>query len=150
MFTVLVVALLVAVGVAVVGWLRPGWAKAPATPTYSDQQVAAAKAKVCGAYDRVHHAVLANTGREGGTDPALLLGVAANARIALFDSGIYLDKVLAQAPATPTDLADATRALASAYQELALDYMAEATESDVQSASQVIEKTGSTVQEKCK
>jgi hypothetical protein len=149
-FAVLVVALLVAVGAAILGWLRPGAANPAATPTYSGQQVAAAKAKVCAAYDRVHHAVLANTGRDGGTDPAMLLGVAANARIALFDSGEYLEKVLTQAPATPTDLADATRALANAYQELALDYMAEATEPDVQSASQLIEKTGSTVQEKCK
>lgn len=149
MFAVLWVALLVTLAVAIVGWFRPVPAKPPTAPQYSDQQVADAKAKVCAAYNRVHHAVLANTGRPGGSDPASQLGLAANARIALFDSGEYLQKILAQAPATPADLADATRLLANAYQELALDYMAEAPDTDIQSDFQIIEKTGSTVGGKC-
>src|SRR5262249_22641955 len=118
--------------------------------TYSNQQVADAKAKVCAAYEKVHHAVLANTGRSGGSDPALLLGVAANARIALYDGGDYLVKTLTAETSTPADLAGATRALASAYQELAVAYMTEATDPEIQSSFQAVETTGSKVSGMCK
>jgi hypothetical protein len=150
MFALLMVALLATLGVAIVGWFRPVPTKPPPAPTYSNQQVADAKAKVCAAYDKVHHAVLANTGRSGGSDPALLLGVAANARIALYDGGEYLVKTLTQQPATAADLAAATRALASAYQELAIDYMTEVTDSEIQSALQAVEDAGSAVSRMCK
>jgi hypothetical protein len=150
MFAFLLVALSVTLGVAIVGWFRPVPAKPPPVPTYTDQQVADAKTKVCAAYARVHHAVLANTGRSGGSDPALLLGVAANARIALYDGGEYLVKTLTQEPATPADLAGATRALASAYQELAVDYMTEATDPEIQQSLQAVENTGSRVSGMCK
>ena len=154
MFVFLVFALLVTIGVAIVGWFRPAAgnksAPSPPAPTYSNQQVADAKAKVCAAYEKVHHAVLANTGRSGGSDPALLLGVAANARIALYDGGDYLVKTLTAEPATPADLAGATRALASAYQELAVAYMTEATDPEIQSSFQAVETTGSKVSGMCK
>lgn len=142
---------LVAIVIATGALLRsqPSSKPTPA-PTYSNQQVADARAKVCGAYAKVHHAVIANTGRPGDTDPASLLGLAANARIALFDSGEYLLEVLAQQPAIPIDLADATRALANAYQELAMDYMAEASDPQLETSRQVVETTGSKVSEMCK
>jgi hypothetical protein len=143
---------LIALGVAISSWFRPPENKPPSStpaPTFSAQQVADAKAKVCAAYDRIHHAVLANTGRNGGTDPASVLGLAANARIALYDGGQYLTKVLAQQPATPTELGTAVRALVDAYQELAVNYMAEATDADNQSAFQTLETTGSKVAGMC-
>jgi hypothetical protein len=150
MFALLVVALLVTLGVAIVGWFRPEPAKPLPAPTYSNQQVADAKAKVCGAYGKIHHAVLANTGRSGGSDPTATLAVAANARIALYDGGEYLMKTLAQEPATPAELAEATRALVNAYQQLAVDYMAEATDPEINSAFQAVETTGSKVSGMCK
>jgi hypothetical protein len=144
---------LVALGVAIGSWFRPlpdnKPAPPPPAPTFNAQQVADAKAKVCAAYDRIHHAVLANTGRSGGTDPALLLGVAANARLALYDGGQYLTKTLAQQPATPADLSAAVRALIDAYQELAVNYMAEATDAEIQSSFQTLENTGSKVSGMC-
>lgn len=153
-FVFFAVALLATLGVAIAGWFRPEASNKPGSlpqaPTYSDQQTVEAKAKVCAAYEKVHHAVLANTGRSGGSDPALLLGVAANARLALYDGGEYLTKTLTQEPATPAGLAGATRALASAYQELAIDYMAEASDTDIQSALQTVESTGSKVSGMCK
>lgn len=153
-FAFFTVALSVTLGVAIVGWFRPGAStrsvSAPSAPTYSDQQTVEAKTKVCAAYEKVHHAVLANTGRSGGSDPALLLGVAANARLALYDGGEYLTKTLTQEPATPADLAGATRALANAYQELAIAYMAEASDPEIQSAFQTVENTGSKVSGMCK
>jgi hypothetical protein len=93
--------------------------------------------------------VLANTGRSGGTDPALLLGVAANARLALYDGGQYLIKTLAQQPATPPDLSAAVRALVDAYQELAVAYMAEANDAEIQSSFQTLESAGSKVSGMC-
>ncbi|PJE21238.1 MAG: hypothetical protein CK431_22815 [Mycobacterium sp.] len=111
--------------------------------------MADAKAKVCAAYAKVHHAVLANTGRSGENDPTTLLALAANARIALFDGGEYLLKVLAREPATASELAVATQALADSYQQLALDYLAEATDADIAKSRQTIETTGSKVREIC-
>ncbi|MDP7724449.1 hypothetical protein [Mycobacterium sp. TY814] len=141
---------LVAVGIAIGAWFRPLPKNEPlAAPTYSSQQVADAKAKVCAAYELVHRGVLANTGRSGDNDPTTQLGLAANARIALFDGGQYLLKTLQREPASATDLADATRALADAYQQLALDYLAEATDATIATSRQAIETAGGKVRENC-
>jgi hypothetical protein len=144
---------LIALSVAISSWFRPLPDNKPAPPTptatFSTQQVADAKGKVCAAYDRIHHAVLANTGRSGGTDPALLLGVAANARLALYDGGQYLTKTLVQQPATPADLSAAVRSLIDAYQELAVNYMAEASDAEIQSSFQTLENAGSKVSGMC-
>ena len=152
-FTALAIAL-VAVALAIGAWFRPlpdnKPPSPPAAPNFSARQVADAKTKVCAAYDRIHHAVLANTGRSGGTDPVSVLGLAANARLALYDGGQYLAKALAQAPAAPADLAAATRALVDAYQELAVNYMAEATDAEIQSSFQAVDSAGSKVSEMCK
>ena len=51
---------LVAVGAAVAAWLRPiphNTSATPPAPTYSEQQVADAKSKVCAAYEKVQNAV---------------------------------------------------------------------------------------------
>ena len=150
MFALLAVGLLVTLVVAIVGWFRPVPAKPPPAPVYSSQQVADAKTKVCAAYEKVHHAVLANTGRSGGNDPTATLAVAANARIALYDGGEYLVKTLAQEAATPADLAEATRALVTAYQELAVGYMAEAADDEINSSLQAVDTTGSKVSGLCR
>jgi hypothetical protein len=140
----------VAIGIAIGAWFRPlPKNEPPPAPSYSSQQVAEAKAKVCAAYERVHHAVLANTGRSGDDDPTTLLGLAANARIALFDGGQYLLTTLQREPATARGLADATRALADSYQELALDYLAEATDATIATSRQAIETAGAKVRENC-
>ncbi len=82
MFVMLVITL-VAVGAAVAAWLRPipqAPAAAPPKPTYSAQQVADAKSKVCGAYEKIHHAVDMNAARSGGDDPTAQLVVKVNMR----------------------------------------------------------------------
>lgn len=152
-FAALAVAL-VAVGVAIGAWVRPlpdnKPSPPPAAPNFSAQQVADAKTKVCAAYDKIHHAVLANTGRSEGTDPASVLGLAANARLALYDGGQYLMKTLGQAPATPADLAAGTRTLVDAYQELAVNYMSDATDAEIQNSFQAVQDAGSMVSGMCK
>jgi hypothetical protein len=51
MFAFLVVAILMVLGIAVVGWFRPVPAKPP-PPTYTGPQVAEVKTEVCVAYEK--------------------------------------------------------------------------------------------------
>src|SRR5262249_1858418 len=119
----------IAVGVAIGSWFRPvpdnkPPAASPPPTAFTEQQTTDAKEKVCQTYEKVHQAVLTNTGRSGGSDAIALLGVAANARLALYDGGEYLLKTLAQQPATPPELATAIQQLVDSYQLLAINYMA--------------------------
>jgi hypothetical protein len=145
---------LVALGVAIGSWFRPipdgKPSPAPSASTFTDQQIAAAKTKVCAIYQKVHQAVLVNTGRSGGTDQTAVLGLAANARIALYNGGDYLLRTLADEPATPSDLVAAVRKLANSYQELAIGYMAEASQSETDSSLHAGDEPNSTLSGICK
>jgi hypothetical protein len=145
---------LVALGVAIGSWFRPmpdnKPPPAPSSPAFTEQQTAEAKAKVCATYDKVHQAVLNNTGRSGGTDPIALLGVAANARLALYDGGEYLLKILAEQPATPPELATAVRQLVNSYQQLAVNYMAEVSQSEIDSSLHAGDQPNATIYGICK
>ena len=152
MFVVLAIALL-ALGVAIGSWFRSGLEKPspnPAPPKFTGQQITDAKTKVCATYQEVHKAVLVNTGRTGGSDPTALLGLAANARIALYDGGEYLLSTLADEPATPADLAAAVRGLASSYKQLAIKYMAEATQAEIDSSLHAGDEPNSIIYDICK
>ncbi|CAM3237621.1 Alanine and proline rich membrane protein [Mycobacterium simiae] len=148
------VAALIAVVVAIGSWLRPmpdnKQLPVPSPPVFTEQQTSEAKTKVCATYQKVHQAVLINTGRSGGTDPIALLGVAANARLALYDGGEYLLKSLADNPATPPQLAMAVRQLADSYQQLAVNYMAEVSQSDIDSSLHAGDKPNATIYDLCK
>ena len=144
---------LLALGVAVGSWFRPLPDNKPSpapAPSFTDQQVADAKAKVCATYEKVHQAVLVNTGRSGGSDPIALLGVAANARIALYAGGLYLTKALDGQPATPPDLAAAVRQLVDSYQLLAINYLAEAPQSEIDSSLHAGDQPNATIYGICK
>ncbi|MEB3981672.1 hypothetical protein OQ968_10385 [Mycobacterium sp. 663a-19] len=150
MFAFLSIALLATLAVAIVGWFRPEPAKPPTAPRYTDQQIADAKAKVCSTYEQVRKAVVANTSRNGGDDPTATLAVAANARTALYDGGEYLSKTLAQQPATPHELVKAIQTLVDSYQQLAIGYMAEVPDSDLQSSRDAVTNAGTAVYGLCK
>lgn len=127
MFAMLVITL-IAVGAAVAAWLRPipdtMAQTAPSAPTYTDQQTADAKAKVCAAYEKVHRALDANLTRNGGEDPTAQLAVAVNARQVYVAGSAYLLTILTDEPAAPPDLAAAVRKLANLFQILTLDGLA--------------------------
>ena len=147
MFTFLVIAL-AAMALAIGSWFRPlpsSKASAPPAPIYTDQQVASTKANVCAAYEKVRQAVSVNTGRSSGDDPATIMAVAANARIALYDGGNYLLTGLNENPAAPTELANSVRALVSAYQQMAIDYLASAPDPEQQSSRDAVEKANAAV-----
>lgn len=132
MFAFLTVLLLVTLAVAIVGWFRPIPRKPPPLPTYSSEQIADAKAAICTAYEHVRKAGDLAGARSGGSDPTGQLTVATSSR-QVFDAGSrYLSTKLAEQPATPSDLAAAVRKLASVYQQLAIDYLAEAPDSETE------------------
>jgi len=142
-----------AIGLAIAGWLRPLPADrvgGPPPPAYTEQQVADAKTQVCAAYNEVHQAVLTNTGRNMGDDPTAHLAVAANARIALFDGGQFLSAKLIEEPATPPELANSIRALIRAYEQLAIDYLANVPDAELKPSEDNLTKTGTTVYDMCK
>lgn len=121
----------------------------PVAPRYSEQQVVEAKAKLCAAYGTVRQAVLVTTGRNGEEDPAMIFAIAANARMALFDGGAHLLAKLDETPAAATELSTAVRALAGAYQQLAIDYLAEVPEEEQQNALRAVDDTNAPVFEMC-
>jgi hypothetical protein len=141
---------LVAVAAAVAAWLRPlpeAKSAAPSAPTFSAQQVAGAKAKVCAAYAKVQKASSANQTRNGGDDPNLQLLVAVTMR-QVFDSGsAYLLKTLAEEPAAPPNLAAATKNLADLYQVITLDGLAGDLNEPAHNAAN---EAGFTIQNLCK
>ncbi len=148
MFVMLVITL-VAVGAAVAAWLRPipqTPAAAPPKLTYSAQQVADAKSKVCAAYEKTHRAVDANATRNTGEDPTAQLVVKVNMRQIYVVSSAYLFTTLADEPATPPDLAINTRKLAHLLQDLVLDGLA----SDPATPYDEVNETSVTIEGLCK
>lgn len=115
---------LVATGVAIGAWFRPLPSHpAPAASTYSSQQVAEAKSKVCAAYSKVHKAIKASSARDIGNDPTAQLAFALNGRQALLAGSEYLRTILADAPAAPKELAATIRKLTDVFQELTVNYL---------------------------
>jgi hypothetical protein len=126
---------LVAIGLAIGSWLRPlpstKAPPAPPAPTYTDQQTADAKASVCAAFAKVDHALGVAAARNGSSDPTAGLAVATGTRQVFEVGSRYLLTKLSEEPATPSDIADATRRLANGYQEAVVDYLAEVSDSEL-------------------
>jgi hypothetical protein len=141
---------LVAVGAAIAAWLRPiphNTSATPPAPSYSEQQVADAKSKVCTAYTKIHHAVDVNAPRTGGNDPTAQLAVATNMRQIYVVGSAYLLTTLGNEPAAPGDLAAATRKIAELFQVLTID--GSVSDPSVQAYNDVNE-TGTTIEGLCK
>jgi hypothetical protein len=141
---------LVAVGAAVAAWLRPipnGGPAVPSAPTYSDQEAADAKAKVCAAYAKVGHAADMNANRTGGDDPTAQLAVSVNERQVFEAGSAYLLTTLSEQPATPAELAKSIRALTDLYQVMIVNGLA----SDPSlPEKQEVTKVASTIDGMCK
>jgi hypothetical protein len=119
-FTALAIAL-VALAVGLVGWFRPAphTNPPPSNPTYTAQQTADAKAKVCGAVEKFNRAVSVNNALPRGNDPIV---AAVNSRQIFDVFSRHLLATLAEEPATPADLATAVRELASTLEEAVIEY----------------------------
>ncbi|WP_264002016.1 hypothetical protein [Mycobacterium florentinum] len=151
----LVVAVL-AICVAVGAWFRPSAdsKSTPAShgPSYSTQEVTDAKTKICAAYEKVHHALVLSSARNGGSDPTAVLGVATSGRQVLDAGSRYLVTKLSEEQATSPELAIAVRNLATAYQELAISYLNDLTNSDaqLQPVLQAADDASATIERLCK
>jgi hypothetical protein len=111
LYTALAVAVL-SLGVALFALLRPA-----GDPEYTDAQRGDAKSAICAAFRTFRTGVATNTNVEPpGADVAGARGVAANARVALFDGGQYL--IARLDPATPADLADKIRTFANQLMDI--------------------------------
>jgi hypothetical protein len=152
-FASLVIAL-AAIGLAIGCWFRPlPSAKAPSTPptpTYSNQQIAGAKASLCAAFAKVDHAIGVAAARNGSSDPTAGLAVATGTRQVFEVGSRYLLTKLAEEPATPSDIADATRRLAKGYQEAVVDYLAEGSDSELKPALNASDEATLSLRDLCK
>jgi hypothetical protein len=148
-FTLLIVALLVTLGIAIAGWFRPAPYKPPPATKYTEQQVAAAKTKVCGAYHEVRQALAVAGARSGGSDATATLAVATSSRQALDVGSRYLLTKLAEEPATSSNLYVAVRKLAQIYQELTIRYLADANDAEIEQLRRSADEPTTTIDGLC-
>ena len=146
------------------GWLAPvalvialiavglaGWALFRPTPSNpapaAAPQTGDPKTNACDAYRTVSAAVSLQTHVDPGAE---VQGVAANARLAMAGGATYLLAHLS--PATPGDLADAIRSFATGLQDISMNALAGAPNTDAKQAERLsnAEKTNSTIAELCK
>lgn len=117
---------LLALAVGAVGWFRPVQhdyrPPAPSAPTYTEQQIADARSKICGAFNIARNEVSFNTNRPNPAegDELSTLAYATSARLAIIVAANYLLNQLAQYPAVASDLAQNVRSLANSYEEFAV------------------------------
>jgi hypothetical protein len=127
-------ALLVAVAAIVVAILA--WTASPSAAE-STKLPGDPKVRVCTAFDTVSNAVLLQTHEKLGTDPVGLAAVAGNARLALLGGGQYLLSRLDSAAAPEPDLADAVRAFAYELQDIGMNALAGAANTDTAQADRL-------------
>jgi hypothetical protein len=141
---------LVAVGAAIAAWLRPipgSTSATPPAPTYSEQQVADAKSKVCAAYEKVLKTSNVNSARTAGDDPNSQLLIAVNMRQVFVASSLYLSTTLAEQPATPPDLVATVKKLVDLSLVVTLDGLVGDSNDPGHNAAN---ETGIKIQELCK
>jgi hypothetical protein len=142
-------------------WLpRPSKVSSPVTtsppvssntsPHFTDQQIADAKSRACGASDTVSRALTVQTGADVGKDPLALLALAANARLVMIGGGQYLLERLD--PATPAPLAAAIRTYSDQLQDIGLYAMAGTPNDDPAQAARNrdIQATNAQIADLCK
>jgi len=146
---VAIVVALLALALAAASWFRPTHEAAPATPQYSQQQVADAKKNLCDAYDSMYRA-LERAGTTTSDDPNQKYMIALNTRLAFNTSADRLLTEVNENPAGPADLVDATRRLAISYQKLILVRTAEAPQPDLDAVYEEINSSETAVKTACK
>jgi hypothetical protein len=155
MFASLVIAL-VALGLAIGCWFRlpPSNQASSTTPTpsYTDRQIADAKAAVCAAFAKVDRALDVAAAQHGGGDPTSVLAVATSVRQVLEVGSRYLLTKLGEQPATSPDLAKEVREFADSSQELVIGYLdgLTASDADLQPSRREGDETTLTLRRLCK
>jgi hypothetical protein len=133
-----------------------GWAlyrSDHAEADYSSEQIADAKVKACDAVDVVRRGVSLNTNLMPAGGPADITGaqaVAANARVSLYDGGLYLMARLD--PAIPKPLAEKVREFADSLMDIGANATAGTTNDDPAQAERLkaADSTSAALTELCK
>lgn len=144
-----IVVALLALALAAASWFRPTHDETPATPQYSEQQVADAKKNLCDAYNTMLRGIK-GAGALSSEDPNQKFMLALNTRLAFNTSADYL---LSQANlniAAPPRLLVEARTLAASYQKMVLAQIAEAPGGDLDSIYGELDLHESAIVEACK
>ncbi|WP_133055112.1 hypothetical protein [Mycolicibacterium fallax] len=112
----------------VIGWFRPVVPDPVAAPTYSDEEVAAATAKVCAAFEEAWTAISVTSQAEAGDDLSLKYAYAANSRLALVTGSASIERSLD--PPAPVDLVDDVDAFSGAALKMAILTLSGTSQSD--------------------
>lgn len=152
-FSALAIAL-IALAVGLVGWFRavPHNDRPAPKPTYTDQQVAAAKANVCAAFGKLERAVdVVNAAPDGSNANEQLASATGTRQVFDVFSRCLLSK-LSEEPATPPDLATAVRNEASSLQDAVIEYLAGFTKGDpeMQPVVEANTEAADTIRQICK
>lgn len=137
---------LLGLGIGTAAWFRAG-AKS-AAPTYSEQQVADAKTAVCDAYTRGTQSLRVVASRVVD-NPADMLPVAVNSRLAEVTVGNYIINALVENPAAPTELRHLLSEAAYGYQDIALIQIAEGPSVDYESETERVNQAVSRLDQIC-
>ena len=143
----LVIALVAAAGA---GWALFRPAPANKSQVSAEAPTGDAKANACSAFKTVSTAVTLQTHGDAGPEPAGVLAVAANARLAMAGGASYL--LAKTGPGTPTDLSDAIHSFADGLQDIAMNALAGVGNDDPAQAARLrdAEAVNNRIAELCK
>ncbi|WP_319435892.1 hypothetical protein [Mycobacterium sp. RTGN5] len=148
-----IVIAVIAVAVAIGAWFRPApKPETPAAKTYSEQEVADAKQKICDAFETVQSTLEASS-NQAPPDPNDVMQkfvLSVNGRLASHAGGEYLYRQIAENPAAPAELAAAAGELASAYERATLAQIAQSDKSKLDPIYKSADAAASRITETCK
>ena len=145
---VAIVVALIALAVAIAAWFRPPQAETPASPQYTDQQVADAKKNICDAYDASLKAINA-AGTLNSEDPNQKFMLGMHTRIAFNTAADYLSNKARMNPSAPADLLNEVQLLASSYQDMVLAHIAQRPQEDIDKIYREIDANESEIKKAC-
>lgn len=140
--------------IALVAAAGAGWALFRPAPESQSQTAEAPagdpKANACSAFKTVTAAVTLQTHGDAGPEPAGVLAVAANARLAMAGGATYL--LARTGPGTPKDLSDAIHSFANGLQDIAMNALAGVGNEDPAQTARLrdAEATNTRIAELCK
>jgi hypothetical protein len=144
---------LIAIAVATASWFRPpaenGAPPEASAPTFTMQEIETATEAMCKAHEKVSRATEA-AGSEKSDDRLTKFAIALSIRVTATLSADYLFRKLDENPATPLDMAENIRELASTYQELLLAQIGNATSEELDVIYQRIDGVDPAIVEACK
>ena len=136
---------LLGLGIGTAAWFR---AAPRPEASYSTQEVADAKKAVCEAYAKGVRSMRVVAGRVVD-NPAEVLPVAVNSRLAEVAVANYYINALSANPAVPSELQNLLLRLSQAYQDVALIQLADGTPLDYKSEKEIVNESVAKLDQSC-